>query len=350
MTPTRDFDFIIHLEQKNIDNFVQYFQDGYYCDKDAIQDAVKRRSMFNIIDHASGFKADFVVLKDEAFRLEALRGGKAARIIRILPGKDACLYCLQLYREQKNTFIDIPDDPAFPTLRNECNNPIRPASAADLKLIASIASRLLIDHIQNKAGNANHWIWTTEAITGTPLQTPFQLHEQYIGPHPQCPYCHHDKQMHTTIPVEKLAFMQQEVAANPTIETGGVLAGYITPDNEIVITNVSGPGQNSVRSANKFEKDIAYCQSFLNDVYKESSGKYVYIGEWHSHPSKDNRPSGTDLKSLSDISWQKEYLTNHPVMIILSNTGDPSCTVHPAGKRYYFSPLNVASSGKEATN
>lgn len=67
---TRDFDFIIHLEPKNIDRFIQHFQDGYYCDKEAIQDAVKRRSMFNIIDHASGFKADFVVLKDEVFRKE----------------------------------------------------------------------------------------------------------------------------------------------------------------------------------------------------------------------------------------------------------------------------------------
>jgi hypothetical protein len=67
---TRDFDFIIHLEPKNIEQFIQHFKDGYYCDKDAIQDAVNRRSMFNIIDHASGFKADFVVLKDEAFRQE----------------------------------------------------------------------------------------------------------------------------------------------------------------------------------------------------------------------------------------------------------------------------------------
>ena len=30
----------------------------------------KRRSLFNIIDHASGFKADFVVLKNEPFRQE----------------------------------------------------------------------------------------------------------------------------------------------------------------------------------------------------------------------------------------------------------------------------------------
>lgn len=67
---TRDFDFIIHLEPKNIDRFIQHFQNGYYCDKEAIQDAVKRKSMFNIIDHASGFKADFVVLKDENFRQE----------------------------------------------------------------------------------------------------------------------------------------------------------------------------------------------------------------------------------------------------------------------------------------
>lgn len=67
---TRDFDFIVHLEQEHIDRFVEKFQDGYYCDKDAVQDAVKRHGMFNIIDHTSGFKADFVVLKNEAFRKE----------------------------------------------------------------------------------------------------------------------------------------------------------------------------------------------------------------------------------------------------------------------------------------
>lgn len=67
---TRDFDFVVHLEERDIDRFIQHFQEGYYCDRDAIKDAVKRRSMFNIIDHASGFKADFVVLKEEAFRQE----------------------------------------------------------------------------------------------------------------------------------------------------------------------------------------------------------------------------------------------------------------------------------------
>ena len=65
---TQDFDFIVHLRPQDIDRFVENFKEGYYCDKDAIEDAVQHRSMFNIIDHATGFKADFVVLKSDPFR------------------------------------------------------------------------------------------------------------------------------------------------------------------------------------------------------------------------------------------------------------------------------------------
>jgi hypothetical protein len=65
---TRDFDFIVHLQARDIDRFAENFKDGYYCDKESIEDAVKCGSMFNIIDHVSGFKADFVVLKKDPFR------------------------------------------------------------------------------------------------------------------------------------------------------------------------------------------------------------------------------------------------------------------------------------------
>lgn len=65
---TKDFDFIVNIKEENIDAFIEHFNDGFYCDKNSIKDAIKHKSMFNIIDHASGFKADFVVLKKEAFR------------------------------------------------------------------------------------------------------------------------------------------------------------------------------------------------------------------------------------------------------------------------------------------
>lgn len=65
---TQDFDFIVHLKPQDVNRFVESFKDGYYCDKDVVEDAVRHQSMFNIIDYASGFKADFVVLKNEPFR------------------------------------------------------------------------------------------------------------------------------------------------------------------------------------------------------------------------------------------------------------------------------------------
>jgi len=68
---TRDIDFIIHLEPKNLDSFVNSFREGFYCEKDVVKEAIETPlKMFNIIDHATGFKADFVVLKNDLFRLE----------------------------------------------------------------------------------------------------------------------------------------------------------------------------------------------------------------------------------------------------------------------------------------
>lgn len=65
---TRDFDFIVHLEQKDVIPLMKQFSDGYYCDEDAVREAVVSKGMFNIIDHKSSYKADFIILKDEPYR------------------------------------------------------------------------------------------------------------------------------------------------------------------------------------------------------------------------------------------------------------------------------------------
>ncbi|MBC7552835.1 MAG: hypothetical protein H7257_02525 [Taibaiella sp.] len=65
---TRDIDIVVHLEPKDIEPFIAYFKKGYYCNEDTVHEEVRRNGMFNIIDHSSGFKADFVILKNEPFR------------------------------------------------------------------------------------------------------------------------------------------------------------------------------------------------------------------------------------------------------------------------------------------
>lgn len=292
-------------------------------------------------DNVEGFVNQQLVLANRiAFYVRALRGGKTARIFRVIPGKDACFNCLTLYRNEKSKFVEIPDDLAYPTLKNECNNPIRPASASDLKLIASIASRILIDFLQEKETAENHWIWASESLPNTPIQEPFSIYSQYFPPHSNCVYCHQDRPLGVFIQNDQLIIMQDLITNNPKIETGGVLAGWTKEDGNIFISDASGPGPKAIQTTTKFEKDVEYCQNFLDDLFIQSEKRKVYLGEWHSHPSSDNNPSGTDLGSLSEISMQKEYLTVIPIMIIFSNNGTPSCTVHPAGKRYYATTLD----------
>jgi hypothetical protein len=67
---TRDFDFVVHLRPENVPMLMEQFKEGYYCNEEAVQDALRRKTMFNIIDHKSSYKADFVILKDEPYRLE----------------------------------------------------------------------------------------------------------------------------------------------------------------------------------------------------------------------------------------------------------------------------------------
>ncbi|MCW3091406.1 MAG: hypothetical protein JWP81_2475 [Ferruginibacter sp.] len=290
-------------------------------------------------DNTEGFLNERAVISNKiVYYARALRGGKAARIFRVIPGKDACFNCLNLYRNEGKEFINIREDKDLPTLKNECNNPIRPASAADLKLISALTSRILLDELQQEAGNNNHWIWTTEPLNS--LQ-PYQLHAHSIKPHPGCYYCNHEKKARVILPAGIEKQMQALITENPKIETGGILAGYADENGDFIITNASGPGPNATHSATKFKKDVKYCQEFLDNLFLESKKRIVYIGEWHSHPNEKNLPSGTDIKSLTEIAFQKEYLTDMPLMIILSNEGVPSCTLHPAGKRYYFAELII---------
>lgn len=65
---TRDFDFIVHLKPSDVSVLADYFKEGYYCDEDAIREAIAKEGMFNIIDHKSNYKADFVILKNNPYR------------------------------------------------------------------------------------------------------------------------------------------------------------------------------------------------------------------------------------------------------------------------------------------
>jgi hypothetical protein len=66
---TRDIDIVIALEESGLTDLLACFPgDAYYVSQQAAREAVRQHRMFNIIDYASGFKLDLIVLKPEPYR------------------------------------------------------------------------------------------------------------------------------------------------------------------------------------------------------------------------------------------------------------------------------------------
>lgn len=65
---THDIDIVVELEASLVSAFAEVFPDPtFYLREESIREAVDRRSMFNLIDTASGNKVDFWLLTFDAF-------------------------------------------------------------------------------------------------------------------------------------------------------------------------------------------------------------------------------------------------------------------------------------------
>jgi hypothetical protein len=47
---TRNFDFVVYMKPENIPQLMMHFGEGYYCNEDAVREAIRNKSLFNIID------------------------------------------------------------------------------------------------------------------------------------------------------------------------------------------------------------------------------------------------------------------------------------------------------------
>lgn len=65
---THDIDIVVELKKENVISILDEFTvPRYYISKDSIEEAVVKKSMFNIIDTVEGDKIDFWLLTDEDF-------------------------------------------------------------------------------------------------------------------------------------------------------------------------------------------------------------------------------------------------------------------------------------------
>jgi len=96
------------------------------------------------------------------------------------------------------------------------------------------------------------------------------------------------------------------------------MVGYVTHENELVITDVSGPGLNGRRMPFNVTVDGEHSKQFSDRAFRDSGGKLDFVGDWHSHPSICIRPSEGDrlaMKLLADTPG----LVSNPVSLICSS-------------------------------
>jgi len=65
---TMDVDIVIELDKNNLDNFLCLFRKGYYIDETTVKEETYNRGMFNVIDHQTGLKIDFILRKNTEYR------------------------------------------------------------------------------------------------------------------------------------------------------------------------------------------------------------------------------------------------------------------------------------------
>jgi|WetSurMetagenome_2_1015567.scaffolds.fasta_scaffold135792_2 hypothetical protein len=67
---TRDIDIIIQLGMADVRKIIELFRNDFYIDEQSVRQAVIDRGIFNIIHNDSVIKVDFIVLKNEEYRIE----------------------------------------------------------------------------------------------------------------------------------------------------------------------------------------------------------------------------------------------------------------------------------------
>ena len=123
-------------------------------------------------------------------------------------------------------------------------------------------------------------------------------------------------------PKARRIIIEEARASRDGRETGGMLLGH--PDRpwnpDITVSLAAGPGPRAKRRVGAFGADHGHDIELAGD-FSRSGSRLVQLGEWHTHPSCDDRASGADLRywaSLREALEETHRLTGRLVSLIVT--------------------------------
>lgn len=114
-----------------------------------------------------------------------------------------------------------------------------------------------------------------------------------------------------SVPVRNLESHRQ--VRESMSEAGGILLErLIQSSQDVVVDEAAPPHAEDRKSRFSFFRRKKPAQERVNMAWTASSGTVVYLGEWHTHPEDDPRPSGHDLtdwkRILRDVVCEHDSL------------------------------------------
>jgi proteasome lid subunit RPN8/RPN11 len=124
--------------------------------------------------------------------------------------------------------------------------------------------------------------------------------------------------MKVILPKEIVEMLINELKKAGTREIGGILMGEHLGDKEFKVCDITI--QRLGGGFAFFERTIQNVIAPLKMFFDRTGRNYKrfnYLGEWHSHPSFEPRPSTVDHNTMTDLVNNAEFKGNFAVLLII---------------------------------
>lgn len=121
------------------------------------------------------------------------------------------------------------------------------------------------------------------------------------------------------------------------LETGGCFAGYYDSDsNDVVITDVIGPGPRAVHMRMRFVADRKFHDEMLEELWQRSNRITRYVGDWHTHPGGGSGLSFTDRAFMKHALHSRRAYLRYSLVAIVYGDLTEACfwSLERSGRRF----------------
>jgi len=142
---TRDIDIVVELSGAEVAKLVGIFEKDFYLERDAVEEAVTRKTMFNAIHTGYVVKVDFVVRKDTPYRRMEFSRKKTMKVdgrdLYVVAAEDLILSKLDWAKESRSE-VQLRD----------VRNLARSVKGLDRRYLGRWAKRLGVESLYREVG------------------------------------------------------------------------------------------------------------------------------------------------------------------------------------------------------